>query len=87
MANLKAAKKMIRGTKIRTKRNQIWRNRVKDIVKEVKVLSDNGKKVTPEQLSKLYKTVDKAAKKKMLHPNKAARIKSKLQKKVNSNVK
>lgn len=87
MANLKAAKKMIRGTKIRTKRNQIWRNRVKDIVKEVKVLSDNGKKVTPEQLSKLYKTVDKAAKKKVLHPNKAARIKSKLQKKVNSNVK
>ncbi|HOU75512.1 MAG TPA: 30S ribosomal protein S20 [Candidatus Dojkabacteria bacterium] len=87
MANLKAAKKMVRGTKIRAKRNQIWRNRVKDVVKEVKVLSDTGKKVSPEKLSKLYKTVDKATKKNVLHPNKAARIKSRIQKKVNSNIK
>lgn len=87
MANLKAAKKMIRGTKIRTKRNQVWRNRIKDITKEIRTSTETGKKVSPEQLSKLYKTVDKAAKKNVIHKNKAARIKSELKKKVNNNVK
>lgn len=87
MANLKAAKKMIRGTKIRTKRNQVWRNRIKDITKEIKSSAETEKKVSKDQLAKLYKTVDKAAKKNVIHKNKAARIKSELQKKVNDNVK
>lgn len=83
MANLSAAKKMIRVTKTRTKRNQKWKNRIKTIVKDIKSDITSNKKVDEKKLSLLYKTVDKATKKNVIHQNKASRIKSNIEKSIN----
>jgi len=81
MANLDNAKKMIRTTSKRTKRNQIWRSRVKEVVKDLSTKVKKDEKVAGKDLAKLYKVVDKAAKRNVIHPNRAARIKSRITKK------
>lgn len=81
MANLDNAKKMIRTTSRRTKRNQIWRKRVKEVVKELSTKIKKDEKVSGKDLTRLYKTVDKAARRRVIHPRKSARIKSRITKK------
>lgn len=81
MANLRNAKKMIRVTQRRTKRNQTWKNKVKENVKNLRAKISSGSKVTQEEVSKLYKVVDKAAKNGIIHKNKAARLKSRIMRK------
>jgi len=68
----KSAKKALRQTKKRTQINRRIKTLVKRAIRQFK------KNPTWENLSQVYSTVDKAAKKHIFHKNKAARIKSRL---------
>ena len=85
MANLPASKKMIRVNARRRKNNKIWRQKVKNIVKSLRTKIDEGQDITKDEITELFKTVDKAAKKRVIHPNKANRLKSKISKAANFN--
>ncbi len=76
MANIKSSKKDTRRTKTRTARNKTIRSRIKTLAKKVDTAADK------DSASALASAVDKAVKSGVVHPNKAARIKSKLAKKV-----
>lgn len=64
MANLKSAIKKIRVDKRRTAANKVWRDRLKKALKQKVAISE------------IYKIADKMAKKHVISPNKAGRIKS-----------
>lgn len=79
MPVIKSAKKKLRQDKKREKTNKILRTAFKDAIK------DAQKSKTPEKIIKAVRLVDKAAKKKLIHKNKAARIKSGLSKLIKVN--
>jgi len=70
----KSAKKKLRKDKKREADNK----RVKSLL--VKLIKQAAKNPTTENVRKAVKTLDLSAKKKIIHANKAARIKSKLSK-------
>lgn len=72
----KSAIKALRQQKKRTIRNAGIRAKMRTIIKTVK--TGGG----AESLSDMYSTVDRAAKRGIIHPNKAARIKSRITKSV-----
>ena len=74
MPIIKSAKKKLRQDKKRTKQNQLVKRSVKETVLAFK------RKPTPVSLSKLFSELDTSVKKKIFHPNKAARLKSRLSK-------
>ena len=74
MPNIKAAIKWQRQTERRTLRNLDLKTRLKTLFKKAKA--------TPEQASSVEAQFDKAARKGIIHPNKAARKKSRLAKAV-----
>lgn len=75
MPNLESAKKKLRQDKKKQSKNLLYKKNFKKAVK-----SANGKK-TKDLLSKAFSSIDKAAKKGVIHRNKAARLKSRLAKK------
>ncbi len=86
MANTMSAKKNIRSSARKKAHNQMWKNRVKDSAKNIK--DDLAKKITTNDLVKklqlLRKAVDKAAKNKVIHKNRANRLKSKYARKISA---
>jgi small subunit ribosomal protein S20 len=74
MPVIKSAKKKLRQDKKREKVNNLLRKTFRDAVKEAQ------KSKTAEKIRKAVVLVDKAVKKKLIHKNKAARIKSRLSK-------
>lgn len=70
----KSAIKALRRDKRRTEINKPIKSRYKKAVKRVR------QKTSLESLKIAYSALDKAAKKKVIHKNKAARLKSKLAK-------
>jgi small subunit ribosomal protein S20 len=74
MPIIKSAIKKLRQDKKRTKRNHVQKDVLKDLIKKVK------KDVTPAALQKAVSSIDKAAKKHLIHTNKANRLKSQLSK-------
>jgi small subunit ribosomal protein S20 len=80
MPIIKSAKKKLRVDKRRTKVNRVYRNKLKSALKETR------EKKTKKSLQGAYRVVDRAAKKKVIHKNKAARIKSRLVKQIKSKV-
>jgi small subunit ribosomal protein S20 len=74
MPLLKNAKKKLRQDKVRTEKNRSLKNLFRDLVKKAKASG------TPEAISAAFQSVDKATKNHLMHPNKAARIKSSLSK-------
>ncbi len=75
LPNIKAAIKWQRQTERRTLRNLDLKTRLKTLFKKAKA--------TPEQASPVEAQFDKAARKGIIHPNKAARDKSRLTKLIN----
>lgn len=75
MPIIKSAIKKVRKDKTRTVRNKKRENALKLAVKQAR--ASKGAK----QLQAAFSALDKAAKVKLIHPNKAARIKSRLSKK------
>ena len=77
MANTKSALKRARQTKVRTERNRAEKSRIKTLRKKTGELAAAGKKEEAEQVYRqLTSLVDKAAKKSLVHKNKAANVKS-----------
>jgi small subunit ribosomal protein S20 len=77
MPVLKHAKKKLRQDKGRTLDNLRIKKLYKKLMKEAR---ETG---SPEAVSKAFQAIDKAAKKYVIHKNKAARLKSSLTKKSN----
>lgn len=78
MPRIKSAKKRMRQTKVRTARNKAQRSQLRTAVKKVRVAAGSAEAApafaTAEQL------LDRAARKRLVHPNTAARQKRRLAK-------
>ena len=80
----KSAKKALRQNIRRKKRNLIYKNKIKDLMKKVKTLVGAKKtKEAKELLPQIYKALDKSAKKGIIKKNTASRRKSRITKMVN----
>lgn len=75
----KSAKKALSVSKRRKLENDLTRAKVKSAVKGTKLAIKNGQvKEMETKLKSAYRELDLAAKKHIIHPNKAARLKSRL---------
>ena len=72
MPILKSAIKKLKQDKKRTKVNKVYRDKLRLTVKVAR------KEKTVKSITAAYSALDKAAKKKVIHKNKAARLKSRL---------
>lgn len=75
MPNIKSAKKKMRKDVKRTKHNVFYREAISKAVKLIAKLKGDEK-----EARKTLSLIDKAAKKKIIHKNKAARLKSRVMK-------
>lgn len=75
MPIIKSAIKKVRKDKIRTARNKKRKDSLKSLIKKART----GK--AAKDLQAAFSALDKAAKVHLIHPNKAARLKSRLTKK------
>lgn len=84
LANIKSAEKRIRTNERKRMRNVMYRSRVKTLVKRAEQSIFAG---TPSQeaIREAIRSLDKAANKGIIHKNNAARRKSRLLKKLNTN--
>lgn len=84
MANTRSTKKSIRSALKKRAHNLVWQKAVKSKVKTMKALIEE--KADPKDmianLVALQKATDKAAKEKVIHKNKANRIKSRYAKRI-----
>jgi small subunit ribosomal protein S20 len=77
MPNLKTAKKNLRKSKKRAVANKQYENKIDLLLKKMKKEAKKGSQSLKELVKSFYKVVDKAAKKNIIHKNKANRLKSK----------
>jgi len=83
MPNTKTAKKALRQNIKRRTRNLAKKWQIKTVMKGYKRLVESGDlDGAKQQLVSVYKTLDKAAKTKIITKNKAGRLKSKLAKRL-----
>ena len=77
MANTKSAEKALRQSKKRAQENLMWKEKIKALIKTMKT-ERTEPAILKEQYNKLQSLLDKAAKNHVMHKNKAARIKSRI---------
>jgi small subunit ribosomal protein S20 len=83
MANHKSALKRVRQTKTRTDRNRQRKETIKKLRKETVAAIEEGKSDVAAKSYSLYSSaIDKAAKKGLIHKNKAANLKRKAARKL-----
>lgn len=79
MANIQSAKKRIRQTEKRTKHNRVFRSSARTYIKKTRQLISEGNLEEAEATAQLaYQTLDKAARRRIIHPRNAARRKGRL---------
>lgn len=79
LANIQSAKKRIRQTAKRTKHNRIYRSAARTHIKRTRQLIAQGNLEEAEAAAQTaYQTLDKAARRNVIHPRNAARRKSRL---------
>jgi len=78
----KSAKKALKVAHRRHEENLLHKASFKTAIKTAKKAVEAGTKEVAELFSKAQSALDKAAKKNTIHPNKAARLKSRLSKKM-----
>lgn len=76
MANHKSSLKRIRQTESRKLHNRYYAKTMRNAVKDLRLMSD--RKEAEGMLPKVTSMLDKLAKRHIIHPNKAANLKSKL---------
>lgn len=74
MPIIKSAIKKVRKDKVRTARNKKRETTLKSLIKKARTSK------TAKDIQAVFSALDKAAKVKLIHPNKAARLKSRLAK-------
>ncbi len=85
MANIKSQIKRNRQNERRRLRNKAARSEIKTRIKAVLAALDEGDEERIEEKARIaVKRIDKAAQKGIIHKNKAARLKSRLHKKIAS---
>lgn len=78
MANHKSSIKRARQTVVRTERNRAEKSKIKTIRKKaLTAIAAGDKEAALKASSEFASVVDKAAKRNLFHPNKAANLKSK----------
>jgi small subunit ribosomal protein S20 len=78
MANHKSSIKRARQTIVRTERNRAEKSRIKTLRKKtLSAIASGDKETAVKTSSELSSAVDKAAKRSVIHANKAANLKSK----------
>ncbi|MBM3863722.1 MAG: 30S ribosomal protein S20 [Verrucomicrobia bacterium] len=78
MANHKSSLKRARQTVVRTERNRAVKTRIKTLRKKtLAAVAAGDKAAAAESASEFASAVDKAAKRSVIHANKAANLKSK----------
>jgi small subunit ribosomal protein S20 len=82
MANHKATQKDVRQASKRRERNKYYGKTTRNAIRDLKEVKEN--KEAGEALPKVASMIDKLAKKGIIHKNKAANLKRKLTKKVNT---
>ncbi|MGN7720656.1 30S ribosomal protein S20 [Chitinophaga sp. 22620] len=82
MANHKATKKDVRQSRKRNERNRYYGKTTRNAIRDLKKLTD--KAAASDNLPEVISMIDKLAKRNVIHKNKAANLKSKLAKKVNT---
>lgn len=84
----KSAKKALRQNKRRAIRNVKKKRKIKDLIKEVKkLISENKVQEAKKLLPEIYKSLDKAAKTKVIKKNTASRKKSRITKAIIKQIK
>jgi small subunit ribosomal protein S20 len=78
MANIKSAKKRMVVSAKKHERNRVVRSAVKTRIARVRRVIDGGDSLAPDQLTAAISALDRAAERGILHPNNAARRKSRL---------
>ena len=79
LANIQSAKKRIRQTAKRTEHNRMYRAAARSHVKRTRQLIAEGNLEEAEASAQLaYTTLDKAARRRIIHPRNAARRKGRL---------
>jgi small subunit ribosomal protein S20 len=81
MANHKSSEKRIRQDEARKVNNKYYAKSTRNALKDLRSATD--KTAAAELLPKVSSMLDKLAKKNIIHPNKAANLKSELAKQVN----
>ena len=82
MPILKSAKKALRSDRSRKLTNDLTRNKVKSALKAARLAIVAGDKDANVKIDAAYRELDIAAKKNVIHKNKASRLKSRLAKKL-----
>ncbi len=82
MANHKATKKDVRQAAKRRDRNRYYGKTTRNAIRDIKAVKDSGEAV--KQLPSVESMIDKLAKRGVIHKNKAANLKSKLARKINT---
>lgn len=83
MANHKSALKRIRSSERKRARNRVFRSKARTEVKKARALIQTGSVEEARQVTlEAIRTLDKAAGKGIIHPNNAARRKSRLMKRL-----
>ncbi len=80
MANTASALKNVRRIKTRTRQNNFWRAKIKAALKSLSKNADKNK--AQELLQQVQSVLDKAAKRNVMHKNKASRLVSRVFRKV-----
>jgi small subunit ribosomal protein S20 len=82
--NIKSAKKRARTTEVRALRNASIKSSVKTAIRRCnEALINAGPEGSVQELNRAFSTVDRAAKKGVVHRNQAARRKSRLARRAN----
>ncbi|HHW13665.1 MAG TPA: 30S ribosomal protein S20 [Firmicutes bacterium] len=84
MPNIKSAEKRVRTSEKRRARNQSVKSSLRTAVKKVIVAAQAKSPEVAGTFQAATSALDKAAAKGVIHPNKAARMKSRLAKRVNA---
>lgn len=82
MANHKATKKDVRQAAKRRERNKYYGKTTRNAIRDLKVLKTNGE--ASKEFPDVASMIDKLAKRGIIHKNKAANLKSKLARKINT---
>lgn len=85
MANIKSQMKRIKTNEKARMRNRMIRSDLRTNIKKIETLIDTEIKQAQEMLPTIYKKIDKAVSKGIIHQNKANRLKSNISKKLNGN--
>lgn len=85
MAHTKSAKKQIRSSRRKWMQNRYVKGQMRSTVKQMRqALSEGNAQVASTLAPELASQLDKAAKKHVIHKNKAARLKSRLMRQANA---